>query len=104
MLVTGLVKSGTVAPMVRSKVMPVQNFHGLFESWPDNADLQLRQLWLKTIALLALTLMLRPSAIAPNAQVSFPDHVEQICFGENQVEFHTDDCLFGWVLRHRSTL
>ncbi|KAH3817427.1 hypothetical protein DPMN_118962 [Dreissena polymorpha] len=34
LLVTCLVKSGNASPMCRSKVMPIQNFHSLFLSWP----------------------------------------------------------------------
>lgn len=90
MLVTGLVKSGTVAPMVRSKVMPIQSFHDLFNGWPCNEDLDLKRLRLKAITLLALTLMLRPSDIAPNAVVIGSEQVEQICFSTNQIEFLSD--------------
>ena len=53
-LVTGLIKCETSAPMVRSKVMPVQPFLQLFESWPGNWCLKIEQLRLKTITLLAI--------------------------------------------------
>ena len=68
-LITALVKGGTESPMTRSKVMPVKNFHDLFNSWPDNDSLSIKQLRIKAITLLALTLMLRPSDIAPNSVV-----------------------------------
>jgi integrase len=60
-----LVKSGTVKPMEKSKVMPVKAFTDLFKSWPDNQRLSIRDLRLKAITLMAIVLMLRPSDIAP---------------------------------------
>jgi len=94
LLITGLVKSGTIAPMVRSKVMPVQKFNGLFSSWPENVYLEVKNLRLKAICLLALALMLRPSDIAPKALHSENNHVEQICFSVKQVEIQTDSAKF----------
>lgn len=46
--------------------MPVENFNELFTTWPENDTLSVKDLRLKAITLLALTLMLRPSDIAPN--------------------------------------
>jgi hypothetical protein len=66
-LIIALIKCGTTAPMNRSRAMPVQAFHDLFLGWPDNSALDLKRLRLKTITLLALTLMLRPSDVAPNS-------------------------------------
>ena len=63
-LVEGLVKSSTGQAMRKTSVMPVQAFFNLFESWPENEELDTRQLRLKTICLMALTFMLRPSDIA----------------------------------------
>lgn len=63
-LFTALVKSGTRRPMERSKAMPMGPFHDLFQKW-DNATLSEKALRLKTITLLALVAMLRPSDIAP---------------------------------------
>lgn len=71
-LITALIKSGTECPMTRSKVMPVENFHDLFTTWPENETLSVKDLRLKALTLLALTLMLRPSDIAPNS-VLFDD-------------------------------
>ena len=63
-----LVKSCTTKPMAdRSKVMPVQPFHDLFEKWDNHNVLPIKQLRLKTITLFALTLMLRPSDITPKS-------------------------------------
>lgn len=65
--IDGLIKSGTSGSMVKSKVLPRQPFVQLFTGWPENRDLDLEKLRLKTITLMALTLMLRPSDIAPRA-------------------------------------
>ena len=48
----------------------------------------------ETYVLFALTLMLRPSDVAPNAQISSADHVKQICFKSNQVEFRDNEAKF----------
>ena len=66
-LETALVKSGTMVPMNRSSVMPVRPFYMLFEQMGCNESLTIRLLRLKCIMLLALTMMLRPSDIAPKA-------------------------------------
>ena len=67
-LLQAIVKGGTCAPMARSAVMDVSAFSRLFQSWPDNTELTIKQLRLKSVALLALALMLRPSDIAPLAR------------------------------------
>ena len=87
MLLTTLVKSGTSEPMARSKVMPIQNFHDLFMKWPDNESLDIKSLRLKVITLLALTAMLRPSDIAPNARMTTPEGETKVVFGVDQVDF-----------------
>ena len=58
--------------MARSAVMDLAAFTRLFRSWPDNLELSIRQLRQKTITLLALALMLRPSDIAPVARTYEP--------------------------------
>lgn len=85
-----LIKSGTVKPMKHSSVMPVEKFHGLFCDWPDNDQLSEKQLRLKTITLLALVAMLRPSDIAPQSVVFDP--VE--CVSRRRV-FSTSQIIFG---------
>ena len=65
LLITALVKSGTSLPMQRSQVMPIEPFRDLFLRWPSNSELAVKDLRLKTITLLVLLLMLRPSDIAP---------------------------------------
>ena len=67
-LVEGLVKPSTGQAMRKTSVMPVQPFFNLFESWPENEELDTRQLRLNTICLMALTFMLRPSDIAPRTK------------------------------------
>ena len=86
---SALVKSGTCQTMSKSKVMPVVKFTELFESWVGNEELSIKQLRLKCITLLALSLMLRPSDIAPKGvnYQSVDDTVVPILFTEDQVEF-----------------
>ncbi|XP_043244702.1 uncharacterized protein LOC122393113 [Amphibalanus amphitrite] len=66
-LCQAIVKCGTAVPMLRSRVMDVSAFTRMFRSWPCNNTLSTKQLRLKTITLLALVLMLRPSDVAPKA-------------------------------------
>ena len=66
-LVEGLVKSGTVEPMRRTPVLPVAPFLELFRKWGDNEDLSLWSLRLKTLTLLSITAMMRPSDMAPRS-------------------------------------
>lgn len=100
LLITALVKSGTRKPMAKSNVMPIQPFRDLFLSWPSNEHLCIKDLRLKTISLLALTLMLRPSDIAPKT-VQFDsktmnqqswlfttDNVTFLASGEAKIVFH----------------
>ena len=91
MFITALVKSGTSVPMLRSKAMPVGHFHDLFMNWADNDALDLKSLRLKAITLLALTAMLRPSDITPNAR-QFNSHGEcRVVFSVNQLIFSKHD-------------
>ena len=85
--VCALVKSGTSVPMTRSKVMPIRNFHDLFLGWDENKELDLKSLRLKVITLLALTVMLRPSDIAPNARHVSLGEEEKVVFKVDQVSF-----------------
>ena len=57
--------------MTRSEVKPVEDFHELFTTWPENETLSVKEVQVKAITLLALTLMLRPSDIAPNDVVFY---------------------------------
>ena len=67
-LVDGLVKSGTSELLRRSLVLPVQPFITLFRKWGQNSDLSVWSLRLKSLTLLALTAMLRPSDVAPRSE------------------------------------
>lgn len=55
-LVTSLVKSATKRPAKRTEIMPVKPFMDYFQSLKDNEQLTLKQLRLKAITLLALTI------------------------------------------------
>ena len=91
-LITGLVKSGTSAPLQRSRVMPVSNFKHLFLAWEGNYTLPIDKLRLKCITLLAITIMLRPSDIAPRSQVydSSSGSFNSMLLTTNHVVFHDD--------------
>ena len=59
-------------------------------SWDNNA-INVKQLRMKCIALLALTIMLRPSDIAPKAMyVDEDDELHSYIFTEDQINFKTD--------------
>ena len=89
LFITALIKSSTQRPMSKSSVLPVQPIRDLFLGWPKNDQLSVRQLRLKTITLLALTLMLRPSDIAPKAVKFDGTTLEQ-----KQWIFSTDNVTF----------
>lgn len=91
-LISALVKSGTTMGMNRSSVMPIQPFTELFLAWPDNQTLSLKDLRAKCITLLALTLMLRPSDIAPKSvQYDCDNNISmRLVFQESQVTFCDD--------------
>ena len=88
-LKSALIKSGTTAPMARSKAMPIEPFVALFQSWPSNADLQIAQLRSKAITLLAIVCMLRPSDIAPRTVVMDGESglMTRRIFSMDQVQF-----------------
>ena len=67
-LADAIIKSGTSLPLQRSRVMDVAAFVRMFQAWPPNEDLSVKQLRLKAVTLLAIALMLRPSDIAPLAR------------------------------------
>jgi hypothetical protein len=88
----GIVKCRTVAPLHQTPVMPVQPFVDLFSNWPDNSLLSVKQLRLKTISLMALVFMLRPSDIAPRSQLSDPTsgNKRNIVFSVDNLDFSPD--------------
>jgi hypothetical protein len=87
-----LVKAQTTRPMCKSKVMPITPFRNFFLEWPDDGALTVRQLRLKCITLLALTLMLRPSDIAPHARIFDNDtgFSKPVIFSTDNVLFNED--------------
>ena len=94
-LTQAIVKSGTRAPMARAAVMDISPFVRLFQSWLDNESLTLQQLRLKTITLLSLALMLRPSDIAPLARRydASTDLTDKLVMTTDQLQFTSDGFL-----------
>ena len=84
-LVTAVTKAQTERPMCRSAVLPVETLLRTMKSWGDNTKMPLKFLRIKTISLLAIALMLRPSDIAPNATFFEKDSHE-----EKKLTFTTD--------------
>ena len=93
----GIVKCSTVVAMQKTCVMPISPFVDLFNRWPDNSHLTLKQLRLKTICLMALIFMLRPSDIAPRSQIRDPisGHVKNVVFSTSNLDFLPDGSLKG---------
>ena len=91
-LQTALIKAGTTQARNNSKAMPIAPFRELFCSWPENNELDVKRLRVKAIALLALTLMLRPSDIAPKAELYDPesDSARRLTFAMKHVIFNED--------------
>lgn len=94
-LISALVKSGTSKPMYKTKVMPAEPFYSLFISWPDDHELSISDLRLKAITLLSLTIMARPSDLAPLAVYFNPESgsIERVVFKRSQLAFHDDGSL-----------
>ena len=88
--VQALIKSGTKSPMVKTPVMPVHVFLSLFNEWPSNDRLSIKDLRLKCICLLALSFMARPSDFAPRACLFDCDSFELSRF-----ILSTDDVVFS---------
>ena len=70
--------------------MPIAPFRDLFMGWPDNHKLSIKDLRLKAITLLALTLMLRPSDIAPKSV-----YFDAVSNTSKPVIFSTDNLCFA---------
>ena len=64
-LLTGITKAETTKPMMRLEVMPRKPFITMFKEWGVNERLLTAALRLKAVTLLTLTIILRPSDIAP---------------------------------------
>ena len=87
--VEALIKSGTRAPMIKTPAMPLDAFDVMFQSWPDNDSLCLKDLRLKCVCLLALVFMARPSDFAPKAELFDP-----VSFDTVQHVLKVDDIKF----------
>ena len=97
-LIDGLVKCETTKPLRRTPVMPNEPFKTLFLGWEDNQFLDLRRLRLKALTLLGLSVMLRPSDVAPKSIHAEDEHFSPNEFTRQNIEFRKDDMvlyLFG---------
>ena len=94
-LIVALIKSGTKAPATKTPVMPIKPFHDLFLKWDHNNKLTLKDLRLKSICLLALYMMLRPSDVSPNAQILDPEEmtIKKLEFKRSQICFYDDNTM-----------
>ena len=74
--------------------MPVKPFADIFQQWPDNDKLCIKDLRLKAVTLMALTLMLRPSDIVPKAvNLNNQTHMQtNWLFTTDNVRFHDSGC------------
>jgi hypothetical protein len=91
-LLVGLTKTHTSAPRKQTPVLPVQPIKDLFKGWDVNDHLDIKRLRQKTLALLALVMMLRPSDAAPRALVydSDTDNYKRLIFSTDNIVFHED--------------
>ena len=96
-LVDSLIKTQTLAPRVHTPVMPIQPFMDIFLTWPDNVGLSTHQLRIKAITLLAFAVMLRPSDIAPKAEVYDGEEFVKLELTCNQLRFEDDGSLTIWL-------
>ena len=92
-LINGIVKSGTKEVMKRSSVMPREPFMNLFKSWPENDNLSLEFLRLKTLTLMSLVLMLRPLDVAPRALVIKDSGMQGVQFTADRIKKCVDGSL-----------
>ena len=99
-LCSALIKSGTSIPLKHSTVLPIEPFNNMFEAWKENANLTLSDLRLKAITLLAFSLMLRPSDIAPKALFfdNLTGETKKFIFSTDMIEFTSEGlkvCFLG---------
>ena len=92
-LYQALVKSSTGETRQYSRVMPIEPFMKLFRSWPENKHLDIKRLRLKAITLMSLSLMLRPSDIAPKGKKFNPLTLttNDYIFSTKDIKFYEDD-------------
>ena len=94
-LITALIKTGTVKPMKRSKPMPIEAFVKYFRELGPDKDLSLKELRRKTVTLLSLVFMARPSDLAPKGVVfnSSTLSVEKTVLSTDDIRFNEDGSL-----------
>ena len=94
-LVTALIKTGTVKPMKRTRPMPVEAFVKYFRELGPDCKLSLKDLRRKTVTLLALVFMARPSDLAPKGVVfnSKTLSVEKTMLSTSDIQFNEDGSL-----------
>ena len=94
-LITALIKTGTVKPMKRSRPMPIEAFVKYFRELGPESELSLKDLRRKTVTLLALIFMARPSDLAPKGVVfnSKTLSVEKMVLSTNDIQFNDDGSL-----------
>lgn len=94
-LITALIKTGTVRPMKRSRPMPVEAFVRYFRELGPTDELSLKDLRRKTVTLLALVFMARPSDLAPKGVVFNSKFlsVEKTVLSTNDIQFNDDGSL-----------
>lgn len=88
-LVTAVTKAQTERPMKRSTVLPINQLLTTMKLWGDNSTMPIKFLRIKAISLMAISLMLRPSDIAPNATFFERDSLDEkkVIFSTNMVVF-----------------
>ena len=78
--------------------MPVKAFQDAFLKLGENSELSIATLRIKSIALLSLALMLRPSDVAPKGmRVDENLQVLKMEFKMNQLQFNDDGSLTVWL-------
>ena len=77
-LVEGLIKCETKKPLRRTAVMPTKPFLDMFRAWGKNNNLSIWALRLKSLSLLSLAAMMRPSDLAPKSVTSVEDTLQFI--------------------------
>ena len=74
-LIDSIVKKCTTAPLQCSAILLISLFQQLFSTWSPFLQLLIEMLHLKTVVLLAFSIMLRPSDIAPQSGKKFVQSV-----------------------------
>ena len=94
-LISALTKTGTKLPARRTPIMPCAPFMTLFQGWPDNEALSIKDLRLKTVTLMALNFMTRPSDLAPKGVLFNPETFEtlHIDLSVKQLLFNDDSVI-----------